>query len=148
MDLVRNSRDGTRPHPESLSSCWEPIHGLDGGRVNSPSRETLLGDNNLDPEEGKQIYSCGGQFTRNDDPVILLSSLCKDGYAYTRSNAMPESVFTMTFARSLFGFHFLLYFSSHFLEDAQEAQRSIDGQRMLSVSISDWTHQSFHLRVL
>lgn len=67
MDLVRHSSNGMRPHPESLSSCWDPIQCLDDGRVNSPSRETLLGDNK-DPEEGKwQLYSCGGQFTRNDD---------------------------------------------------------------------------------
>jgi hypothetical protein len=83
------------------------------------------------------------RFTRNDGLVVLMSSFCKDGYAYTHSNPMLKSVFTMMFARSLFGFHLLLYFSSHFLKDTEEAQRSIDGQRMFSVSISDWTHRSF-----
>lgn len=56
----------------------------DDGHVNSPSRETLLGEH---------------------------KDLEEDGYAYTHSNSMPKSVFSMMFARN-----------------TEEAQRSIDGQ--------------------
>ncbi|EDR08277.1 uncharacterized protein LACBIDRAFT_297787 [Laccaria bicolor S238N-H82] len=57
---------------------------------------------------------------------------------------MPKSVFSMMFARSLFGSHFLLYLSSHFLEDTEEAQRSIDGQPLY---VSNANAERYFIRV-